>query len=539
MQNCTYEHFGVMLDMSRNAVMKVSRVKQVIDCLEKMGYNTLSLYCEDTYEIKSQPYFGYMRGRYTGAEIKEIDAYAKAHGIELVPCVQTLAHFTATKKNFQLGSMFDVNDILFVGEEKTYQFIEDIFKTIAEDFTSRNVNIGMDEAHFVGLGKYLDKNGYRNRFDILMEHLHKVAEIAKKYGFNAHMWSDMFFRLAADGEYYAPNANIPDEVKKMLPENVSLCYWDYYHYEKEMYDAMFKAHEGFNGEIWFAGGAWCWSGFAPNNGKTLLTTRSAMQSVREHGVKHVLITLWGDNGRECSPFALLPSLYAAKQYADGNFDDEKIAEDFYKLFGVRFDDFTLLDLPNKTKPADQTPTGNPCKALLYCDPFMGAFDKTVASKRPIPYAQYAEVLAKAAKRVGKFAYLFDMEAKLCHALAIKAELGVNVRRAYHSKDNRVLAVCMKNCSVLKKRLKAFHQSLYILWNKENKPQGWEVQDARIGGLIMRIDTCQKRLKEYISGKVENIPELEEDVLQILDGSQIAMNNYGRLVSFNSLHFGNI
>ena len=107
MQKCTYEHFGVMLDMSRNAVMKVSRVKQMMDYLAKMGYNTLSLYCEDTYEIKSQPYFGYMRGSYTGMEIKEIDAYAKSKGIELVPCVQTLAHFTITKKKCKMPVLAD------------------------------------------------------------------------------------------------------------------------------------------------------------------------------------------------------------------------------------------------------------------------------------------------------------------------------------------------------------------------------------------------------------------------------------------------
>ena len=36
-------YLGVMLDCSRNAVMKHSAVKRFIDCLEKMGYNTLEL----------------------------------------------------------------------------------------------------------------------------------------------------------------------------------------------------------------------------------------------------------------------------------------------------------------------------------------------------------------------------------------------------------------------------------------------------------------------------------------------------------------
>ena len=88
-----------MLDCSRGAVLKVSAVKQLINALQKMGYNVLELYTEDTFEVEGEPYFGYLRGRYTGAEIKEMDAYAAAHGIELIPCIQTLAHFNRRKRH--------------------------------------------------------------------------------------------------------------------------------------------------------------------------------------------------------------------------------------------------------------------------------------------------------------------------------------------------------------------------------------------------------------------------------------------------------
>lgn len=154
-----YKHFGVMLDCSRNAVPKVSTVKKLIDVLQVMGYNTLELYTEDTFEITDEPYFGYLRGRYTGAEIREMDEYAKAQGIELIPCVQTLAHFTNPVKLPRFAEITDIDDILLIDDEKTYAFIERIFATLAENFTSRNVHIGMDEAHHVGLGKYLDKHG--------------------------------------------------------------------------------------------------------------------------------------------------------------------------------------------------------------------------------------------------------------------------------------------------------------------------------------------------------------------------------------------
>ena len=72
--------------------------KKLIDALQKMGYNTLELYTEDTFEVEGEPYFGYLRGRYSSEEIKEIDKYARAHGIELIPCIQTLAHFSNSVK---------------------------------------------------------------------------------------------------------------------------------------------------------------------------------------------------------------------------------------------------------------------------------------------------------------------------------------------------------------------------------------------------------------------------------------------------------
>ena len=89
---CRFEQLGIMVDCSRNAVPTVETVKKLIRIMALLGYRSLQLYTEDTYEIPSQPYFGYLRGRYSSEELKELDAYADELGIELVPCIQTLAH---------------------------------------------------------------------------------------------------------------------------------------------------------------------------------------------------------------------------------------------------------------------------------------------------------------------------------------------------------------------------------------------------------------------------------------------------------------
>ena len=93
-----FDDFGIMIDCSRNAVPGVSGLKRFFDAVAKMGYNVVMLYTEDTFEVENEPYFGYKRGKYSSAELRELDAYAKERGIELVPFIQTLAHLGTLKR---------------------------------------------------------------------------------------------------------------------------------------------------------------------------------------------------------------------------------------------------------------------------------------------------------------------------------------------------------------------------------------------------------------------------------------------------------
>ena len=47
---------SIMLDLSRNAVMKVDAVKEYIAYMAAFGLNTVLLYTEDTYELKEYPF---------------------------------------------------------------------------------------------------------------------------------------------------------------------------------------------------------------------------------------------------------------------------------------------------------------------------------------------------------------------------------------------------------------------------------------------------------------------------------------------------
>ncbi len=534
--NVDYNLFGVMLDCSRNAVMRPEEVKKFIDILEKMGFNALELYTEDTYKIADEPYFGYMRGGYTSAEIKDIDNYAKLHGVELIPCIQTLAHMNCLVKLPYYSNIVDCSNIMLVGEEKTYQLIEKMFKTLSENFTSRRVNIGMDEAHMLGLGKYLDKNGYRNRVDIFNEHLSRVCEIARKYGFTPHLWSDMYFRLKCNGAYGGENVKFEDDVVNGIPENASLVYWSYEKQSVQAYDQMFAVHKELNREIWFAGGVWGWNGFAPANNYSLKAMKTAMQSVIKHKVKNVLITFWGDNGKECSFYSLLPALYATKQYSQGNYDMDNIKQGFKQLFNVDFDDFMLLDMPNAiSRESADIPYREydnfygPCKTLLYSDCFLGRMDKALESAPDFDYEYVYNQLKTASARAGEFSYIFEELSALSHALAIKKDLGIRSRKLYKQKDVEGLKLLTKDYEECIKRVENFYEEFKYLWMKENKPFGFEVHEIRIGGLLLRLKSCKQRIIDFCNNKISVINELEETLLPY-DNNSLNWNRYTDLVS---------
>ena len=106
------KRFGVMLDCSRNAVMKPEQIKEYVSLLQSMGYNMLMLYTEDTYKISDEPYFGYLRGGYTEAELKEIAEYCHQIGVEVIPAIQTLAHIDTIFRWGPYKAIHDIDNVM-------------------------------------------------------------------------------------------------------------------------------------------------------------------------------------------------------------------------------------------------------------------------------------------------------------------------------------------------------------------------------------------------------------------------------------------
>ena len=503
--------FGVMIDCSRSAVMSVEVVKEYANIIKKMGYNTLMLYTEDTYEVNNQPLFGHFRGRYSKAELKEIDEYCNSIGIEAIPCIQTLAHLENMFKWNEYNDVNDCENILLAGEEKTYQLIEDMFATLSECFKTEKIHIGMDEAYRVGTGKYQQIHGIEDRFDIINNHLHRVCKIAEKYGYEPMVWSDMFCKLAFDIQSQYDDADTSKILEKaQLPDNISLVYWDYYNTDYEHYVNQIKTNKVFGRKVYFAGGAWTWNGFVPDNDYSIKTTAPALKACEDCDIDGVFMTMWGDDGSECSKFAVLPSLMFAIETYKGNTDMVDIKRKFKDIVGCDYDSFMLLDKLNT--PGGKR-TGAVNKYLLYNDCFMGLRDCLCDINDGDYYRGLSEKIA-ALGDVGEYKYIFDFYKKFADVLAIKAPLGLKTRMAYSAKDSAKLKEIVVEYEKLIVELELMLELFRIRWFKENKPHGFDVHDIRVGGLIARVKSCKMRLWQYLSGEVLSIPELEEPVSDV-------------------------
>lgn len=506
-----FDDLSYMLDCSRNAVPKTETVEKLVRQLAVLGYDSFMLYTEDTFAVKNREYFGYLRNPFTKEEIQRIDGYCKLFGIELIPCIQTLAHFNTLTRHYAMDYLFDVNDILMVGEESTYEFIEDLISTCAEYFSSRRINIGMDEAYMLGRGRYMDKHGARPRFDIMIEHLERVIAICKKYGFHPMMWSDMFFSLTLNAQYAK---EIPVGIVRKIPKDVDLIYWDYCSSVEEHYDEMMKKHRKFDNEIGFAGAAWKWAGYTPDNRYSFACNGAAGKACKTNAIRQYIVTGWGDNGADCSVFATLPALLYCSRINYDEFEaDEAYKTAFLRFAGMSFEEYMTIDLGNRLTDSDDVEERNTAnKYLLFNDVLLGTLDTITEDGVGERYASHAKKLAKAKGKAGEWAYLFDTQYKLCRALSIKADIGIKLRRAYAEKDREELKVLQKRLKTAYRYVEDFYKALRTQWDRENRPNGFDVQDIRIGALKQRIIVAIDKLEEYLSGKTQSIPELGEKLL---------------------------
>ena len=209
---------SMMLDVTRH-FFTVDQVKRQLDMLSQYKINTLHMHMSDDQgwrlEIKGEMYGesldklrtigaqtscntnGIKAGQYTQEEFKEIVAYANERCIQIVPefdmpshawaALVSLSFLNSTEDGRPPANGYDNTrpyegwDVGFNSlecrNEKTYEFIDEVFRQVSEISPSKYIHIGGDEAHVTSHDDYV-------------YFMNRVTEIAKKYGKTPIGWQN-------------------------------------------------------------------------------------------------------------------------------------------------------------------------------------------------------------------------------------------------------------------------------------------------------------------------------------------------------------
>lgn len=117
-------------------------------------------------------------------------------------------------------------------------------------------------------------------------------------------------------------------------------------------------------------------------------------------------------------------------------------------------------------------------------------------------------------------------------LSLKVDIGVRTRAAYVIDDKLAMSRLLDDYDQLKDYIEKFYEAFRTQWFWENKPHGFEVHDSRIGGLILRISHCRKRLADYINGNIDKIEELEEPELDFMGRGELSNEEDKKSFDYN-------
>lgn len=188
-----YEYRGLMIDVARH-FFTVDEIKRQIDLAAQYKINRVHLHLSDDQgwrlEIKQYPDLtliggstevgGGKGGYYTQEQFKDIVKYAMQRYVEIIPEFDMPGHCNAALASYGFLNPDGKRKELYTGikvgfstfmtdSEKTYEFIDNVFREVSEISPSKYLHIGGDEA----------LSTKKEDYDYFVG---RVAKIAEKYG---------------------------------------------------------------------------------------------------------------------------------------------------------------------------------------------------------------------------------------------------------------------------------------------------------------------------------------------------------------------
>ncbi len=315
---------GVMLDISRGRVPKLSTLLELVEHLALFKINEFQLYTEHTFAYRNYEPVWRGWGPLTAQDILLLDAHCRQLGIDLVPNQNSFGHlrywleYPPLKRLAEVSKPYEGVDGSFLRypttlapENKgTLPFLRELFDELLPCFTSHYFNVGCDETWDLGLGQSRAICERLGKGRVYVDFLKKIYREVVERDRRMMFWGDIILHYP--------------ELIRELPRDVIALNWGYeadHPFEKET--AMFSQSRL---PFYVCPGTATWMTLIGRHDTSFANLRSAARSGLKNGAMGYLNTDWGDGGHP-QPLAVsyLPYAFgAAVSWCQASFDESAL-----------------------------------------------------------------------------------------------------------------------------------------------------------------------------------------------------------------------
>ncbi|MFO1011117.1 MAG: family 20 glycosylhydrolase [Planctomycetota bacterium] len=288
-----FQERGAMLDVSRSKVPTIATLDAAIERLAALKVNRLQLYFEHAFAYRGHEEVWRDASAYTPDEVRALDRRCAEHGIELVPNQQSFGHLHRWLVHERYRPLAEVPEgvehafsirkepfALCPLDERAFTLLEDLYDQLLPCFTSRTLNVGLDETFDLGLGRSKEACAARGKHRVYLEFLGRVRALLATRGRRMQFWGDIVLE--------AP------ELVPELPRDVVPMLWNYEAEPSFERDAPRFAEHGF--EYHVCPGTASWQSFLGRVDVMRANVLAAARAGAAHGARGLLVTDWGDRG---------------------------------------------------------------------------------------------------------------------------------------------------------------------------------------------------------------------------------------------------
>ncbi|TYP74604.1 beta-N-acetylhexosaminidase [Paenibacillus methanolicus] len=303
---------GAMLDIGRNKIPKMETLRMLVDRLAELKFNHLQLYMEGfCFDYARHSHLFPEATPMTAAEYRELDAYAAARFIDLVPNQNCLGHMGPWLAKPEFRDIAEHPEGMPAPEplafklppltmnpvdQRSAELAKALFDELLPNFSSVYVNLNMDEPFGLGTGESRARAEEIGVGALYFEYAERMFEIARGHGKQPMIWGDVL-------------AHHP-ELMERIPPDVTVLHWNYD--APVAYEPHCRRLREHGVRYYVCPGTSGWLSITGRTDNMLGNIADAARSGLTHGASGLIVADWGDGGHWQTPAVSYPALaYAA------------------------------------------------------------------------------------------------------------------------------------------------------------------------------------------------------------------------------------